>query len=46
VLTNVGPVLSINNPLLATATGAGLFNHAPGRGLVNRWDNFTVYNIP
>ena len=37
---------STNTPLLATATGAGLYNNAPGLGLVNRWDNFTVFNAP
>lgn len=39
-------VYSTNNPLLATATGAGLYNNASGLGLVNRWDNFTVFNAP
>jgi len=37
------PLYSTNNPLLADATGAGLFSNSPGKGLVNRWDNFTVY---
>jgi hypothetical protein len=32
-----------NKPLLASATGAGLFNDSAGNGLVNRWDNFTVF---
>lgn len=39
-------VYSTNNPLLATATGAGLYNNSSGLGLVNRWDNFTVFNAP
>ena len=37
-------VYSTNNPLLATATGAGLYNNSAGLGLLNRWDNFTVLN--
>jgi hypothetical protein len=37
---------SANNPLMATATGAGLYNNSSGLGLVNRWDNFAVYNAP
>jgi hypothetical protein len=36
---------STNNPILASATGAGLFNNGPGLGLVNRWDNFTIFRI-
>lgn len=39
-------VYSATNPFLATATGAGLYNNSSGLGLVNRWDNFTVYNAP
>ena len=35
-----------NTPSLATATGAGLYNNSAGLGLVNRWDNFTVFNVP
>jgi hypothetical protein len=37
---------STNSALMATATGAGLFNNASGLGLVNRWDNFSVFNAP
>lgn len=37
------PIYSTHNPLLANATGAGLFSDSSGKGLVNRWDNFTVY---
>lgn len=37
---------STNSALMATATGAGLYNNSPGLGLVNRWDNFTVFNAP
>jgi hypothetical protein len=36
-------VYSTNIPLLASATGAGLYNNSAGMGLVNRWDNFTVF---
>ena len=39
-------VYSANSPLLATATGAGLYSDSSGMGLVNRWDNFTVFNAP
>lgn len=39
-------VYSATNPLMATATGAGLYNNSSGLGLVNRWDNFTVFNAP
>ena len=35
-----------NSSLMATATGAGLYNNSSGLGLVNRWDNFTVFNAP
>jgi hypothetical protein len=37
---------STNDPLLSTATGAGLYNNSAGLGLVNRWDNFTVFSAP
>jgi hypothetical protein len=36
-------VTSVQNSNMATATGAGLFNAGPGMALVNRWDNFAVY---
>jgi hypothetical protein len=39
-------VYSTTNLLLAKATGAGLYNNSSGLGLVNRWDNFTVFNAP
>jgi hypothetical protein len=39
-------VYSTNTPILATATGAGLYNDSPGMGLANRWDNFTVLPAP
>ncbi|HEV7682328.1 MAG TPA: carboxypeptidase-like regulatory domain-containing protein [Pyrinomonadaceae bacterium] len=43
VYVDAMPIYSTNNPLLAAATGAGLFSDSAGKGLVNRWDNFTVY---
>ncbi|HMF55852.1 MAG TPA: carboxypeptidase regulatory-like domain-containing protein [Pyrinomonadaceae bacterium] len=39
-------VFSMNTGIMATATGAGLYNNAPDLALVNRWDNFTVYDAP
>jgi hypothetical protein len=39
-------VFSTSSPLFAAATGAGLYNNSSGLGLVNRWDNFTVYSTP
>jgi hypothetical protein len=39
-------VYSTNTPLLATATGAGLYSNSTGKGLVNRWDNFAVFAAP
>ncbi|HKC64031.1 MAG TPA: hypothetical protein VKB86_10355, partial [Pyrinomonadaceae bacterium] len=35
-------VYSATSAVLTNATGAGLFNDAPGLALANRWDNFTV----
>jgi hypothetical protein len=46
VYIDSGLVFSTTNPLLASAGGAGLFNNSLGLGLVNRWDNFTVYDLP
>jgi hypothetical protein len=46
VLTDQGFAFSINSSILTGATGAGLFNNGPGLGLLNRWDNFTVYDAP
>ena len=55
VTTNVGEVrvyvgstlaYTTSNHLMETATGAGLYNNSSGLGLVNRWDNFTVFNAP
>ena len=39
-------VYSATNSLMAAAGGAGLYNNSGGLGLVNRWDNFTVFNAP
>lgn len=39
-------VYSTSSPLLTTATGAGLYNNSYGLGLVNRWDNFSVFSAP
>ncbi|MEP6820082.1 MAG: carboxypeptidase regulatory-like domain-containing protein [bacterium] len=39
-------VYSTNSPQLASATGAGLYSDSAGMGLVNRWDNFTVFDAP
>ena len=56
VVTNINGTISIyagtdlvystSSNFLATATGAGLYNNAKGMALTNRWDNFTVYNVP
>ncbi|HEV7744099.1 MAG TPA: LamG-like jellyroll fold domain-containing protein [Pyrinomonadaceae bacterium] len=43
VYVDATSIYSTNNPSLATATGAGLFSDSSGKGLVNRWDNFTVF---
>jgi hypothetical protein len=37
---------STTNSFNADAGGAGLFNHGPGMSLQNRWDNFTVFEVP
>jgi hypothetical protein len=55
VTTNLGDLsvyidaallFSTNKPLLTSATGAGLYSDSAGMGLVNRWDNFAVFNAP
>ena len=46
VLADNTLVYSTNSSLMANATGAGLYNNSAGMGLVNRWDNFTVFNLP
>jgi hypothetical protein len=42
VLVDAKPVLSTSSNVLLSATGAGLYNDAPGLSLTNRWDNFNV----
>lgn len=44
VFIDATQVYSTSNPSLATATKAGLFNNSGGLGLVNRWDNFAVFD--
>jgi hypothetical protein len=39
-------VYSTGSNVLPGATGAGLYNNAKGMALTNRWDNFTVYDVP
>jgi hypothetical protein len=38
-------VFSGNEASLASATGAGLYSDSTGKGLVNRWDNFAVFQV-
>ncbi len=35
-------IYSTESQIMASATGAGLYNNSNGLGLANRWDNFTV----
>jgi hypothetical protein len=44
VLIDTNLIYSTNIPALANATKAGLFNNSAGLGLVNRWDNFMVFD--
>jgi hypothetical protein len=39
-------VYSTTSPVLANATGVGLFNYSGEYALANRWDGFTVYDRP
>jgi len=39
-------VYSTTNSIGEFATGAGLYNNAPGMSLQNRWDDFTVLDAP
>jgi hypothetical protein len=39
-------VYTTNNSLNAALKGAGIFNYGPGLGLQNRWDNFTIFDVP
>ena len=45
VIADGALVYSTTSSLLSNATGAGLYNKAPGLGLTNRWDNFTVFAL-
>jgi Carboxypeptidase regulatory-like domain/Concanavalin A-like lectin/glucanases superfamily len=38
-------VYDTNIPALANANKAGLFNNSAGLGLVNRWDNFYIFDV-
>ena len=39
-------VFFTNNTQFSSAAGAGLYSNSSGLGLVNRWDNFTVFPTP
>ncbi len=43
IFINSTHVFSATSVLLSNATGAGLYNNAPGLALTNRWDNFTIF---
>ena len=43
VFIDATEVYSTTNTTLAAATKAGLFNNSAGLGLVNRWDDFMVF---
>ena len=45
VFIDATQVYSTNVATLANATKAGLFNNSSGLGLVNRWDNFAVFEV-
>jgi hypothetical protein len=44
VFIDTAQVYATTNTSLANATKAGLFNNSGGLGLVNRWDNFVVFD--
>lgn len=46
VYADATQVHSTTNTILVNATGCGLYNNSAGLGLVNRWDNFTVFDAP
>ena len=46
VYADATQVYTITNSTMANATGAGLYNNSSGLGLVNRWDNFVVFDVP
>ena len=39
-------VYSTNSSIMVNAAGAGLYNNGPSLGLLNRWDDFAVYDNP
>lgn len=39
-------IYSTINTVMAEAARAGLYNDAPNLALINRWDNFAVYDAP
>jgi hypothetical protein len=45
VFIDVTEVYATNIPALANANKAGLFNNSNGLGLVNRWDNFMIFDV-
>jgi hypothetical protein len=46
IYANATLVYSTSDVLNSFAGGAGLFNQGPGMGLQNRWDNFTILDVP
>lgn len=46
VFADAAQIYATTNTILVNATGCGLFNNSAGLGLVNRWDNFTVFDAP
>jgi hypothetical protein len=46
VMADGNVIYSTNSNLNPRANGVGLYNNSAGLGLVNRWDNFTVLELP
>ena len=46
IYANSTLVYSTSSSALANETNAGLWNSGYGQGLANRWDNFTVLEVP
>ena len=40
------PVYAITNSTMANSSGAGLYNNSSGLALLNRWDDFVVFDAP
>ncbi len=38
-------LFTTTNQVLSSATGAGMYNNSASQGLVNRWDDFTVFPL-